>query len=93
MEEAKLDHTVIPDNSMTVILKNNGKVYQKGIQLIGIDDTINDEDLESELQAVDTMALVMRNTILYTLAGRELPTTTLNSEGTTEDEEAIEPEA
>jgi hypothetical protein len=73
VEEPKIDFAEIKDNSVVVILKNEGKLFQLGLQFMPITPGIADEDLESELAAIDTLCLTIKNTLRHKLANREIP--------------------
>lgn len=73
LAEDQLEYATIPDNSITVILKNDGKVFQKGLHLMKFGEGVHTEDLDSELAAVDTLAEVIKNTLKHNVNFANLP--------------------
>lgn len=73
MEEQTLEYATLPDNSITVILKNDGKVFQKGLHLMKFGEGVHTEDLDSELAAIDTLAEVVKNTLKHNENFANLP--------------------
>lgn len=69
----EIDHDLLPDNTFTMILKVNGKVYARG-GLVG--DTISkemaDEDLDSTLRAINGAGVMMQRTLAVKVAGRDI---------------------
>lgn len=57
----------IPDNTVTMIIKVGGKVYQKGLTLPEITKDTPDEDVHMAMQRVKDCGDIGVNTIFYTL--------------------------
>lgn len=66
----KIDFTKIPDGTVTVIVKNKGKVHTTGLTLPQIDKDTPDEDLQMARQRVKDVHERLDNTLFYTLAGK-----------------------
>lgn len=66
-----IQHSDIPDNTVTVILKSGGKVYSKGLTLPVLDKNTADEDVTMAMQRVHDMSEILINTIFYNLKGHE----------------------
>ena len=65
----EIEYDKIPDNTVTIIIKNGGKVYSKGLTLPVIDKSTADEDVTMAMQRVKDMGDICVNTIFYTLKG------------------------
>lgn len=63
----ELDVVKIPDNSVTMIIKVGGKVYQKGLTLPEVSKDTPDEDVHMAMQRVKDCGDIGVNTIFYTL--------------------------
>lgn len=63
----ELEYAKIPDNSVTIIIKNGGKAYQKGLTLPEITPDTPDEDVHMAMQRVKDCGDIGINTIFYTL--------------------------
>lgn len=57
----------IPDNTVTMIIKVGGKVYQKGLTLPEVNKDTPDEDVHMAMQRVKDCGDIGVNTIFYTL--------------------------
>jgi hypothetical protein len=57
----------IPDNTVTMIIKVGGKVYQKGLTLPEVSKDTPDEDVHMAMQRVKDCGDIGVNTIFYTL--------------------------
>lgn len=62
-----LDLLKIQDNTVTIIIKNGGKIYQKGLTLPEITKDTPDEDVHMAMQRVKDVGDIGINTIFYTL--------------------------
>lgn len=73
----KLDFSKLPDQTVTIIVKNQGKVHTTGLTLPVIAPDTPDEDLVMAMQRVKDCNTRLLNTIYYTLAKKpkeqELP--------------------
>lgn len=67
----EVDHDKIPDNTFTIILKANGKVYALGGMIGKIEEDTLDEDLNSTLRAVNGAGITLQRTLAVKVAGRE----------------------
>ena len=67
----ELDPIKIPDNTVTMIIKVNGKVYQKGLTLPPVAKDTLDEDVHMAMQRVKDVGDIGVNTIFYTLKGHD----------------------
>ncbi len=59
----EVQHDLIPDNTVTVIVKVHGKVYSRGASLGDIKPEMPDEDLDSTLRAVRGLGITMQRTV------------------------------
>lgn len=71
-DTSKIEHTDLPDNSFTIILKVDGKVYPIG-GLLGdkISTEMADEDLESALRAINGASISAQRTLAFKIAKRD----------------------
>lgn len=65
----EINADLIPENTVTIIMKTGGKVYTKGLTLPVIDKATPDEDVHMAMQRVKDTADICINTIFYTLKG------------------------
>ena len=65
----QIDHDLIPDNTVTIIMKAGGKIYTKGLTLPVIDTSTPDEDVTMAMQRVKDVGDICINTLFYTLKG------------------------
>ena len=78
LEESKENQTnqipydLIPDNTLTNILKINGKVYAHGADIGKVEPDMHDEDLNSILRAVNGLGVSLQRTIAIKAAGRDV---------------------
>ncbi len=90
-EISGIETSIIPDNSITLILKAGGKVYSKGAHFGEISQLTPDEDLDSVLRAMHGLGISLMRTVAIQVAGRDeaypLPT------GETESQKEAEPVA
>lgn len=61
----------IRDNSVTIILRANGKIFASGAEIGTVNAHTPDEDLDSVLRAVRGMSLNLQRTIATELGGRD----------------------
>lgn len=64
----EIDHSLIPDNSFTIILKARGKVYALGGETGKIKPNMADEDIDSTLRALNGAGLVLQRTFAVKVA-------------------------
>lgn len=76
----KIEHAKLPENTVTIIMKVNGKVYGQGAALGDkIIQGMADEDLDSQLRAVNGLSKLVQRRLIdiagkpvgYALAGEE----------------------
>lgn len=67
LEPDELDVLKIQDNTVTMIIKVGGKVYQKGLTLPEITKDTPDEDVHMAMQRVKDVGDIGINTIFYSL--------------------------
>lgn len=67
LEPDELDLLKIQDNTVTIIIKNGGKIFQKGLTLPEITQDTPDEDVHMAMQRVKDVGDIGINTIFYTL--------------------------
>ena len=68
----EISHDLLPDNTVTVIMKVGGKVYSRGAQISEVKPGMPDEDLDSVLRGVRGLALSIPRTLAYVVAKRPL---------------------
>lgn len=66
----EIPHDLIPDNTITMILKSGGKVYSKGLTLPTLTPDMAEEDLLMALQRIKDTSDIAQNTAFYKLAGK-----------------------
>lgn len=66
-EPDELDLLKLQDNTVTIIIKNGGKAYTKGLTLPEINPDTPDEDVHMAMQRVKDVGDIGVNTIFYTL--------------------------
>jgi hypothetical protein len=67
LEPDELDLIKIQDNTVTIIIKNGGKIFQKGLTLPEIHQDTPDEDVHMAMQRVKDVGDIGINTLFYTL--------------------------
>ena len=66
----QIDYSLIPDQTVTVIIKNKGEVQATGLTLPVIEKGMPEEDLLMAMQRVKDVHTRLNNTIFYKLAGK-----------------------
>lgn len=65
----EINTDLIPDNTVTMIIKSGGKVYTKGLTLPVINRDTPDEDVHMAMQRVKDVGDIGVNTVFYKLKG------------------------
>lgn len=68
-ETSKIDFSLIPDNTVTIIVKNKGRLVTTGLTLPEIAKDTPEEDLLMAMQRVKDAHERLNNTVFYTWAG------------------------
>jgi hypothetical protein len=68
----QIDHSLIPDNTFTIILKAAGKVYALGGEIGKVEPDMHDEDLDSTLRALNGAGLTLQRTLAVKVANRPM---------------------
>lgn len=68
----QIQHALIPDNTFTIILKANGKVYALGGEIGNIEPDTHDEDLDATLRAINGAGLTLQRTLAIKVAVRPI---------------------
>lgn len=78
----EIEHELLPENTITLILKADGKVYSIGANIGNIVHGIPDEDLDSTLRAVRGLCVNLLRTIAVQLGGKpeEYPLPNIDAE-------------
>lgn len=66
---SELDYSLIPDNTVTIIIKNKGRVLTTGLTLPEVTKETPEEDVVMALQRVKDCHERLNNTIFYEFAG------------------------
>jgi hypothetical protein len=68
---SSIDYSLIPNGTVTVIIKNKDKVFTTGLTLPSLDKETAEEDVVMALQRVKDSQDRLMNTVYYTLAERD----------------------
>lgn len=70
----QIDFTKIPDQTITIIVKNKGEARATGLTLPVIEEGMPEEDLLMALQRIKDASTRLLHTVYYTYAGKDKTT-------------------